>query len=120
MSTPHTRSQADRIASRVQKFMDLQSKPAGTLGVLERYTGTNRIPIGRFRSDGAIEIVASVNGGGGVEGETDGDKLAALFAAAPELRDALAWAVETLEHLEYAPLEPEEKERMDRARELVQ
>lgn len=70
--------------------MHLALQPAGTLGVLERYTRSNTIPIARSLGDGvACAIVAEVNGGGGVTGETDGDKLAALFAAAPELLAAL-------------------------------
>lgn len=84
------------------KKLPLEQHPAGTLGALERYTGTNRIPIGRSRGDGcACDIVAEVSGGGGVVGQTDGDKLAALFTAAPELLAALRETLTQAEH--YGP-----------------
>jgi hypothetical protein len=66
---------------------------------LDRYTNSQLIPIGRRRGDGGCRIVAEVNGSGGVPGETEGDKLARLFAASPELLAALETATNELEVL---------------------
>jgi hypothetical protein len=57
--------------------------------ILDRYTNSNVIPIGRQQSDGATAIFAECNGLGGVTGQTEGDANARLIAAAPELLAAL-------------------------------
>lgn len=88
------------------KNLPLEQYPSGTLGALERYTGTNRIPIGRSRGDGcACDIVAEVSGGGGVAGQTDGDKLAALFVAAPQLLAACEFSRGMVGDMPETPLE---------------
>ena len=56
---------------------------------LERYTGSNQIPIGHQRPDGAVAIFAECNGLGGVTGDTEGDANARLISAAPDLLAAL-------------------------------
>jgi hypothetical protein len=69
--------------------MNSAQKMKQTLEILPPCTRTRILPIGRTEDGQSYSIVAEVPMGGGVTGDTEGERLARLFCAAPDLLDAL-------------------------------
>ena len=70
------------------------------LECLPPYTGSRVVPIGSTSDGQSYSIVAEVPMGGGVTGETDGEKLARLFCASPDLLAALQACVDRMAELQ--------------------